>query len=67
MLSLATIKTAEFEGKLLVTTDKAPEVRKAILDVANDIWKIDYSKVEDNLEKEATKKKKEKGKGLFGK
>lgn len=62
-----TIKTVEYEGKLLVTTDKAPEVRKAILDVANDIWKIDYSKIEDLMEKETPKKKKEKGKGFFGK
>lgn len=51
------IKSIDFSEQILVSTDQEDDVRDALLEVANDIWKIDYTRV--GIKEEPTPKKKE--------
>lgn len=51
-----TIKTIDYGDKLLVETNELPDVKKAILDIADDIWKIDSYRVSQSIEPEPKKK-----------
>lgn len=58
LIEAGVMKTLDYSGDLVVLSDKAPEAKKQILDIADGIWKIDYSKVEEdeNLLKDKGKK-----------
>ena len=61
LIDAGIVKTIDYGGTLVVTSDLAPEAKKAILEVANSIWKIDYSKVsEDELNQKQENKKENK-------
>lgn len=61
LIDAGIVKTIDYGGTLVVTSDLAPDAKKAILEVANSIWKIDYSKVsEDELNQKQENKKENK-------
>lgn len=47
LVNAGVMKTLDYSGDLVVLSDKAPDAKKQILDIADGIWKIDYSKVEE--------------------
>lgn len=57
LIDAGIIKTIDYSGdELVITSDKAPEARDKILEIADSILKIDYSKVEQDKEENAKKK-----------
>ena len=46
LIDAGKIKTIDYGESLVITSNIAPEARKAILDIADSIWKIDYDKTE---------------------
>lgn len=46
LIDAGTIKTIDYSENLVITSDKAKEAKDMILEIADSIWKIDYSKVD---------------------
>ena len=53
------MKTIDYGGTLVVLSDLAPDAKKRILEVADSIWKIDYSKVSEDEASQKQEVKKE--------
>lgn len=64
LIDAGIVKTIDYGGTLVVLSDLAPEAKKQILEVADSIWKIDYSKV--NEEEQALKQETKKENKILG-